>query len=204
MGLEAAPRLPLSPFVVLLQSARGEGPEQRPRARRSVKTSVEPLPLAVKFFTGQTETHPQVDAGTEPAPRTGKPVETRGRKASALLGSSPERVERLSKGRLPVSERRAAPRIQLLSHAFYWADRVEGRGELHDVSMTGARIEEASTPMKPGTKLRVTFGLNECGTAIQLWADVVRETETGFAVQFLEMDRLLREWLHRVTSAFDV
>ena len=172
-------------------------------------------------------------------------METRGRKASALLGS-PERVERLSKGRLPVSrssksapgiptgelirivgskftqiigplkplscshpedrtvERRVAPRVELLSHAFYWAYGVEGCGELHDVSMTGARIEEASTPMKPGTKLRVTFRLKECGTAIQLWANVVRETETGFAVQFLEMDRLLEESLHRVTSEFDV
>ena len=68
----------------------------------------------------------------------------------------------------------------------------------------GARIEEASTPMKPGTKLRVTFGLRECGTAIQLWANVVRETETGFAIQFMEMDPLLTDWLHHVTSAFDV
>ena len=101
-------------------------------------------------------------------------------------------------------ERRVEPRLRLLSHAFYWADRVEGRGELSDISMTGALIEEASTPMKPGTELRVTFGLKECGTAIQLRANVVRETETGFAVEFLEMDRLLQEWLDRVTSEFEV
>ena len=100
-------------------------------------------------------------------------------------------------------ERRSSLHVPVGSRALFSADRIEGQGILHDLSPEGARIEEASARLPPRSRVRISFEI--LGEVFPLWipATVVRETETGFAVQFLEMDRLLKEWLHRVTSAFD-
>ena len=97
-------------------------------------------------------------------------------------------------------ERRGAPRVRLLSHAFFSAGRVEGRGTLYDLSITGAGLKEATPLMKLGTKIRLTFALREDDSPIRIWGKVIRETETGFAVQFIEQDRRLNEWLQLVIS----
>lgn len=91
-----------------------------------------------------------------------------------------------------------APRVRLLSHAYFAAGRVEGRGILHDLSITGACINEASPRVKPGTEIRLTFALREHDVPVRIWGKVVRKTETGFAVEFIKLDRSLRESLQRV------
>lgn len=93
------------------------------------------------------------------------------------------------------SERRAAPRIRLLSHAYFSAGRVEGRGVLYDLSATGARIEEATSRIKPGTKIHLTFALDEHDSSVSVSAAVVRETETGFAVHFVDPNQRVKEWV---------
>ena len=97
-------------------------------------------------------------------------------------------------------ERRGASRVRLLTHAYFAAGRVEGRGILHDLSITGACINEASPRMKPGTELRLTFALREDDLPVRIRGKVVRETETGFAVEFIKLARGLRELLQRVIS----
>jgi hypothetical protein len=100
----------------------------------------------------------------------------------------------------PGPERRATPRVQLLSHVFFSAGRVEGRGVLHEVSKTGARIEDTSPRLKPGTKVQLTFVLDQDGQPMDISANVVRETESGFAVQFTETNERLELWFQEVLS----
>ena len=97
-------------------------------------------------------------------------------------------------------EPRGAPRVRLLRHAYFAAGRVEGRGILHDLSITGACINEASPRVKPGIQIRLTFALREQDVPVGIWGKVVRKTETGFAVEFIRLDRSLRELLQRVIS----
>jgi hypothetical protein len=68
--------------------------------------------------------------------------------------------------------------------------------------MTGARIEEATIPMSEGTSLRMTFGSGIDGSSIRLSARVVRQTDSGFAVEFVSPDGPTRERLEVLVSEF--
>jgi hypothetical protein len=103
----------------------------------------------------------------------------------------------------PGPERRATPRVQLLSHVFFSAGRVEGRGVLHELSKTGARVEDTSPRLKPGTTVQLTFALDQEGQPLDISATVVRETESGFGVQFAEINERLELWIQETLSRSD-
>ena len=66
-------------------------------------------------------------------------------------------------------------------------------GRVHDISGTGARIED--TPLKPavGADVRVTFVLSLDRPGFEVLGEVVRFTETGgFAISFSAVDPRLR------------
>ena len=66
----------------------------------------------------------------------------------------------------------------------YSADDVERSGRLHDLSTSGARLDDVTHPLKPGVKLELRVVLVRGGLPLSLRGKVVRETETGFAVEF--------------------
>ncbi len=103
----------------------------------------------------------------------------------------------------PKVERRAAPRVCLLRQTDFWAEGVVGQGVLHDLSSTGARIEEPSSQIERGEEIDLTFALHEDGRPIRIRGTVVRETETGFGVQFIQSDRRLTEWIELAVSQFE-
>ena len=76
--------------------------------------------------------------------------------------------------------------------------RTDARGLLHDISSSGARIEEASLRLKPGTVVRLTLPLIGEFEPVQVRGEVVRETETGFAVRFVDAESIqesLERWM---------
>jgi hypothetical protein len=72
---------------------------------------------------------------------------------------------------------------------------VEGRGVLHDISLVGAFIEDASPRLKAGTRLELRFSPRPDCLPIRVKAEVKRETETGFGVEFSFVDRGLKKIL---------
>ncbi len=102
------------------------------------------------------------------------------------------------------TELRSGSRVRLLEQVVIWSGRVEGAGSLRDLSMKGARVEEASPQMKSGTRLKLAWGLRENGSPLRIPATVVRETDTGFAVEFLDLSDEVKNWLQQVISAAKV
>lgn len=86
--------------------------------------------------------------------------------------------------RNPLTERRSAARFDLEGQADYSAVEVEGSGSLHDLSTSGARLDDVTHHLKPGVKLKLRVVLVPGGVPLSLHGRVVRETETGFAVEF--------------------
>ncbi len=62
-------------------------------------------------------------------------------------------------------------------------------GSVHDISVTGARIEGAPVVPPEGTELRLGFSFYAYALPVPIRGQVVRHTETGgFAVDFKEVD----------------
>lgn len=84
-------------------------------------------------------------------------------------------------------ERRQAPRVRLRAPVEYRGRRAQGTGTIWDISASGARLENVSTCLDEGetARMRASFFLGSFD--VELKGSVVRHTETGFAVQFLEL-----------------
>ena len=98
-------------------------------------------------------------------------------------------------------ERRIASRERLPAHAFFSADGLEGRGVLRDLSVKGARIDKASRVLAPGTRIRLLLAVREDCFPMEIEAEVVRETKSGFAIEFAEGDPRLRAYLEFAVSS---
>lgn len=71
--------------------------------------------------------------------------------------------------------------------------RETGQGRIHDMSQTGARVEESTLRPDVGAKLRLRFRFYEHSPPIAVQGKVVRTTETGgFAVTFVSLDARTR------------
>ncbi len=83
------------------------------------------------------------------------------------------------------------PRHGILTPVAFSGPDLEGGGSLANISISGALIEPASPSVAPGTRLsllvpyfpRTHLELR----SVELRAEVVRETPTGFAVLFKEL-----------------
>ena len=80
-------------------------------------------------------------------------------------------------------------------------DDEQGSGTLRDISMSGARVDEASMQPKPGVRVRLEFAPRPDCLPVEVLAHVVRECGSGFAVEFSALDprmkRLLRSLVER-------
>ncbi len=97
-----------------------------------------------------------------------------------------------------------ATRERFLAHAFYTADGIEGRGVLTDLSVTGARIKKATDRMATGTRITLLIAVREDCFPMEIKAEVVRDTASGFAIEFSDVDSRLKKFLEFVlTQAVD-
>jgi hypothetical protein len=99
-------------------------------------------------------------------------------------------------------DRREDVRFRRPAHVFFKHDGAEGRGILHDLSMGGARIEKASAPLKPGSRVELTFSLRGDLFPGAIGATVTRRTDSGFAVEFDLSDPALEILLRPLVEEF--
>ena len=69
-----------------------------------------------------------------------------------------------------------------------------------NVSATGALLEDAEPLLISGGEISLRFSLAQDTIPVEVSAEVVRETETGFAVRFTTMDARIRAVLRTVIS----
>ena len=101
---------------------------------------------------------------------------------------------------LPV-QRRDAPRFEARIPVGYSGGRLEGQGIISNLSSSGAALSEITTPVPNGLKLNLEFGALSGLPWFSLRSEVVRQTEDGFAVRFLEPDSEKRRLLGPVLDA---
>lgn len=88
-----------------------------------------------------------------------------------------------------------APRFDLRVPVRFKGGRGRGEGIIWDVSTSGARIEVATARMRPGSQVHLQFSYSSEAEPIVAAAEVVRATETGFAVRFVNLSGAVRERL---------
>ena len=92
--------------------------------------------------------------------------------------------------RQPNDERRVAPRYRLSIPALYRNLAFTGTGLVHDMSTSGALIGNTASVPTRGTRLQIrllalrTVLRLDCPDSLNLEAEVVRRTNTDFAVCF--------------------
>lgn len=69
----------------------------------------------------------------------------------------------------------------------YRGKGVEGSGTVLNISHSGALIEPAEPLLISGGEIRLRFSFLESSVPIEIRARVVRETDHGFAVQFVDL-----------------
>lgn len=86
-------------------------------------------------------------------------------------------------------ERRGAERYEIRTSVEFRCAILTGKGSLLDVSLSGARIEEAERRPLVGEQLRIVLPSGSPDKPDWLAGEVVRHTPTGgFAVRFLNVD----------------
>jgi hypothetical protein len=99
------------------------------------------------------------------------------------------------------SDQRSVSRVHHAVRVRFSSNGIEGSGKLRDLSTRGARIEDASIRPVPETAVILTVDLREEVLAVRLVGNVVRLTETGFALQFfLDPDPSLEALLRWVSA----
>ncbi len=83
-------------------------------------------------------------------------------------------------------EQRAAQRYSVRVSTEYEGSDM-GSGFTENVSLSGALIEYASTSIPIQTKIRMRFSFFIGSFDTVFWGIVVRHTEDGFAVEFVDM-----------------
>jgi hypothetical protein len=90
-------------------------------------------------------------------------------------------------------ERRAAPRFRIKGPVHFETGFTEGWGTLTDISIKGALIDGADLGLEVGSSVRLMISLVEGALPVRVTAKVVRETETGFAVEFTGLEPRLQQ-----------
>jgi hypothetical protein len=98
------------------------------------------------------------------------------------------------------SEERRARRVQPLPTVYFSTDDVVGQGGLGDLSTKGVRIEHASPRLDAGTRCELVLTLRDDWPQIHVEGDVARQTDSGFAVQFVEVDATVDQMLSTMVS----
>jgi hypothetical protein len=97
-------------------------------------------------------------------------------------------------------ELRTSARVSVRFPVTFYGRQVEGTAQATNVSATGAFLQDADPLLITGGKIRLRFSLAADALPIDVWAEVVRETETGFAVRFTKMEPRIRAVLKTAIS----
>ncbi len=89
-------------------------------------------------------------------------------------------------------ERREPQRYQLRIPVDYESSGRQGKGLLWDISTSGARVEQASLSVEPGTEITLMLAFFPGATPVSLPGEIVRQTESGFALKFLPLEGRVR------------
>ncbi len=96
-----------------------------------------------------------------------------------------------------MNNERPSTRYELDASASYQGTDVEGAGTIANISFSGVLLEPASPPIAPGTALDLRITRRSPSYGLEISSEVVRATESGFAVRFKDLDPevldLLRE-----------
>ncbi len=102
-------------------------------------------------------------------------------------------------------ESRKRPRVRVRFRAEFSGRRVQGQGLVENISSTGALIEKSSHLLTTGSEVMLRFSFFPGASPVEISAQVVRETENGFAVRFEKMDPRTRNVLRlAITRAMDL
>ena len=102
-----------------------------------------------------------------------------------------------------IENRRGDGRVQTRFESLYSSGRKEGTGTLIDISYSGAHIEGVSTQPELGKGLRL-FVFVQPISPFELVGEVVRHTETGFAIEFSGLSDELKRFVDDVAAVVNV
>ncbi len=106
----------------------------------------------------------------------------------------------MSEGDGQAQERRIEVRYRDRYKVVFRTDEEQGSGTLHDISLSGARVDEATLQPEPGTRLRLEFAPRADCLPVEILAQVVRECGSGFAVEFSAIDPRLKRLLRSLVD----
>jgi hypothetical protein len=93
--------------------------------------------------------------------------------------------------------KRASQRVHVRFPVSFTGHSTSGTAYAQNISVSGALLEDADPPLLAGGKIRLSFSLFPDSLPIEINAEVVRETEAGFAVRFSDLEVRAREVLRR-------
>jgi hypothetical protein len=88
----------------------------------------------------------------------------------------------------PPEKPQPARRFHLRIPVKYESEEQSGEGMLVDLSSSGALIEATNVPLNFGALVDIGYTLESEEKPTELYGKVVRETDSGFAVEFVERD----------------
>jgi hypothetical protein len=104
------------------------------------------------------------------------------------------------------SKKRSAPRIShreypsVPGNVSFAAGAIRGTGILLDISATGAHVYMPTKIVPRGVEIEMFFLQSETGRKLYALGEVVRRTESGFAVKFLRVERELETLILAATG----
>ena len=98
------------------------------------------------------------------------------------------------------ASKRGKERVQMRVPVEFRGRRTQGRGFIRNISESGALVEDAAPLVVAGCRIRLRFAFFEDSLPVEIPASVVRETATGFGVQFSGLDARLRNVLALVIA----
>ena len=102
--------------------------------------------------------------------------------------------------------KRSAPRIShreypsVPGNVSFSAGAIRGTGILLDISATGAHVYRPSKIVPRGVELELFFLQPDTGRKLYALGEVVRRTDSGFAVRFLRVERELETLILAATG----
>jgi hypothetical protein len=104
---------------------------------------------------------------------------------------------------MDTENRRGEGRVQTRFESLYSAGRAEGTGTLADISYSGALVEGASLLPELGKAMRL-FVFIQPVSPFELVGEVVRHTESGFAMEFASLSDELKRFVDDVSALVNV
>ncbi len=96
-------------------------------------------------------------------------------------------------------EHRRDSRFHTQFDALYSAGREEGAGTLVDISRSGAHLEQTSLRPEVGSKVRIYIFVRPV-SPFELVGEVVRHTDSGFAIESIEASEEILELVDDVAA----